>query len=266
MYIKIVYTLNDGKQVKRAYYGVNQDIYNMLLDLDKSDYRTARLYDAFFGKYKTEAQYSKDDIKAYKDAVEKRDLEYTSQYNFNTYKRALQDDSSTITFYNKSAFGTELEISSAERKTLLAHIYNDISTLSPAKLYNPTETYGALAFTAAPNSFEAQDSYMSSDYYSGSLAYATGVAQFDTPSQSAPVIYITPDMKETVAYLKELGFLDAALNTKIILKLCMFLKYPIFITVTTTQDMYRDYQWAKRHLVSLYIRVANININRPIKM
>ena len=31
----------------------------MLLDLDKSDYRTARLYDAFFGKYKTEAQYSK---------------------------------------------------------------------------------------------------------------------------------------------------------------------------------------------------------------
>lgn len=47
MYIKIVYTLNDGKQVKRAYYGVNQDIYNMLLDLDKSDYRTARLYDAF---------------------------------------------------------------------------------------------------------------------------------------------------------------------------------------------------------------------------
>lgn len=86
MYIKIVYTLNDGKQVKRAYYGVNQDIYNMLLDLDKSDYRTARLYDAFFGKYKTEAQYSKDDIKAYKDAVEKRDLEYTSQYNFNTYK------------------------------------------------------------------------------------------------------------------------------------------------------------------------------------
>ncbi len=73
MYIKIVYTLNDGKQVKRAYYGVNQDIYNMLLDLDKSDYRTARLYDAFFGKYKTEAQYSKDDIKAYKDAVEKRD-------------------------------------------------------------------------------------------------------------------------------------------------------------------------------------------------
>ncbi len=88
----------------------------------------------------------------------KRDLEYTSQYNFNTYKRALQDDSSTITFYNKSAFGTELEISSAERKTLLAHIYNDISTLSPAKLYNPTETYGALAFTAVPNSFEAQDS------------------------------------------------------------------------------------------------------------
>lgn len=116
MYIKIVYTLNDGKQVKRAYYGVNQDIYNMLLDLDKSDYRTARLYDAFFGKYKTEDQYSKDDIKAYKNAVEKRDLEYISQYNFNTYKRALQDDSSTITFYNKSAFGTELEISSEERK------------------------------------------------------------------------------------------------------------------------------------------------------
>jgi len=146
--------------------------------------------------------------------VEKRDLEYTSQYNFNTYKRALQDDSSTITFYNKSAFGTELEISSEERKNLLAHIYNDISTLSPAKLYNPAETYGALAFTAAPNSFEAQDSYMSSEYYSGSLAYATGVAQFDTPSQSTPVIYITPDMKETVAYLKELGLLDAALNTK----------------------------------------------------
>lgn len=214
MYIKIVYTLNDGKQVKRAYYGVNQDIYNMLLDLDKSDYRTARLYDALFGKYKTEDQYSKDDIKAYKNAVEKRDLEYISQYNFNTYKRALQDDSSTITFYNKSAFGTELEISSEERKKLLAHIYNDISTLSPAKLYNPTETYGALAFAAAPNSFEAQDSNMSSEYYSGGLAYATGVAQVDTPSQSTPVIYITPDMKETVAYLKELGFLDAALNTK----------------------------------------------------
>lgn len=50
-----------------------------LLDLDKSDYRTARLYDAFFGKYKTEAQYSKDDMCAYKDAVEK-----TLEYTFNT--------------------------------------------------------------------------------------------------------------------------------------------------------------------------------------
>lgn len=214
MYIKIVYTFKDGKQVKRAYYGVNQDIYNMLLALDKSDYGTARLHDAFFGEYKTEEQYSADDIKAYKEATEKNDNEYIAQYNFNTYKKALQDDSSTVTFYNKSVFGTELNTTSEERKNLLTHIYNDISTLSPEKLYNPSETYGALVFSAEPNSFEAQDSYRLSEYYSDSSTYSSETEQYDTPSQSKPVIYVTSDMKETVAYLKELGILDNALNTK----------------------------------------------------
>lgn len=221
-YIKIVYTLKNGKEVKRAYYGVSIDAFNKLLELQKGDYQSARLKETFYGEYKTEY-----DLKALKEVLKSNKTDETNEFYFNQYKRALQSDESLVIFYNKLIEGKELTLNAAQRKELLDCLYSDITNMTVQQIYNPKETLGILGFSAPDVDFSSLDTKTETYNFSfnrysmgsetDSVVYKEGYTTlFDSVSyiEYTPNYFITPEMTKTIAFLKSIGVYNDVINLK----------------------------------------------------
>lgn len=223
-YIKIIYKLKNGKEVKRAYYGIDRETFDKLLELEKSDYQSARLHDTFYGEYKTDY-----DLKALRKSIMENDLPVVNEYNFNQYKRALQSDDSLVIFYNKLLDGgKELNLTAAQRKELLDCLYNDITNMTAQQVFNPKETLGILGFSALNVDFSEVDkeNQVSYGYGAGTYQMSEQVEQevykegystlFDYSGYitNSPNYFITPEMTRTIGFLKSAGVYDEVLNIK----------------------------------------------------
>lgn len=221
-YIKIVYTLKNGKEIKRAYYGINTETYNKLLELENSDYQRSQLYNAFYGEYKSE-----HDLKALKEAYKQNASEVINEININQYKRALQADDSLVIFYNKLLGGKELTLNAQQRKQLIDCVYNDITNMTAQQICNPKVTLGILGFSATDfNISQAYEDNQMDNTYSGHyevsdnkedpVSYKDGYTTlFDSIFQSvenSPSFFITPEMTRTISFLKSVGVYEEVLN------------------------------------------------------
>lgn len=223
-YVKIIYTLKNGKEIKRAYYGVDAETYNKLLDLQETDYQKDRLKEAFYGEYKT--QYSAEDIKKIRDELTSGQNTAFAEYNNNQYRRALQSDESLVVFSNKVLQGKELVLTTAQRKELLDCLYNDVSNMTAQQIYYPKEALGILEFSAPQVDLSDSEKQMNYQYEGTTMAssdseestvykdgYSTFLDDGNLSISNKPVFFLSPDMTKTIAFLKSIGAYDSVLKT-----------------------------------------------------
>lgn len=200
--VEISYKLKNGKEIKRFYYGVTQDILNALSNGDKTDYRSAQLKKIF--KDPVVNPIKKSDDRSLYDSPEYREFMFI--YN-------VRSETSSICLYPKT-LSTEipLELTAEQRAKLLDCLYLDLLELSPDSHYNPDETLGVISFY---DYIEDEENY-EEDIFDEEI--------YDTPDEyieeeemrfegrelisDSTVFIITPEMKRTVELIKSLGYYD----------------------------------------------------------
>lgn len=212
--VQLVYMLKNGKEVKRSYYGVSEEILSELQKAVETDYYQARLNKLF-----------KDPVqKVEAPKVENGTLvsgDYAS-YSEYLYIRNLRE--STDVFAYDKAFSAELplELTDAQKQTLLDCLYQDLSKKTAENRYSTANAVGVLSFRYID---EADDGTTDSDSvhigggmyattqmitdYDGYDSEAEGFAGFIPANMNdIPYFYITADMTATVQFLKDTGCYD----------------------------------------------------------
>lgn len=189
--IKIVYHLKNGKNIKRAYYGANDEQQKLILALEETDYIKGRLTDIFSGKY----QLKSSPVKETEDG-------FDSAGAYQYYKRLLWDNAFSIYFYDKAFNEHKLTLTDEQRKNLVEAIGKDIKAMTAVELYSPEESYGSLCFTEEPVKL--------TDEYLDELKNRTQVksdSNFSIRDQIKynPYFILTDKMKNTISYFNFLG-------------------------------------------------------------
>lgn len=215
--VKIEYTLKNGEQVRRCYNGVSAEIMNALQQLDKTDCQKA-LLDKIF----------KDELKK----PETKDDEFfyhTNSPQLATYRyiSAIRE-SEDIRLYNKTlSTETHMDLTAEQRQTLRDCLYKDLLAQEPEDLYNPKNSLGVLSFTLLPleidDSFSetiiteavtgAVDSEVVYDEYGNVISGEESFTGKDMKDYF-PDFLLTPDMVNTLAFLKSVGYYDVLVNEK----------------------------------------------------
>lgn len=251
MYVKIIYNLKNGKQVMRAFYGINEEVLNMVLDLEKTDYRSARLREVFFGSYTTE--YNLEELQK---NFNNGNSAAMNDFYFNQYKRALQADDSMVKLYNKALDGKLLQLTPEQRKALLNCLYEDISAMTAQQLYNPAVTYGALSFAApdvdiygAGSHYEYMTEAIGKDMDENGneiVSEHEGYTLLENSSTGrdhyAPNFFLTPEMEKTIGFLKSIGVYDDVVNQMPEIK-------ELVVTGLTSDHTFADFYFQYRYEV-----------------
>ena len=219
--VRIAYTLKNGKQVLRNYYGVSDEILTALQQADKTDYQQSMLNKIFKDPVKVVER-----PKGRENSLINGGMISTSgiwAYNEYRYLQAVRE-SEDIRLYNKT-FTTEtmLELTAEQRQTLRDCLYTDLSAQTAENHYTPETVLGVVAFQPIQTQEEEEDTVISPEGVTA--AYGTEQAVADkivdengeniytfngkSFSQSWPEFFITPDMVKTVEFLKSVGYYDA---------------------------------------------------------
>lgn len=221
--IRILYTLKDGSTVKRRYYGITEDILKQMQKEAETDYYKSVLKKMFKDENKKVEQ-----PKTYENGVYYgNSSEAYKEYNMYKYIETLRK-TEDIRLYNQTFLTeTALTFTPEQRQKLLDCIYSDLSNMSSGALYEPKDTLGMIAFMSVESS-ENNGVYggavmTDGGYYyetSDQAVYAESDGEFAGVSISSmstvPKFYITPDMTNTVQFLKDTGYYNAMVaETKI---------------------------------------------------
>lgn len=227
--VKIAYTLKNGKQVLRNYYGVSEDILHALQQADKTAYQQSVLNRIFKDELK-KVERPKDD--GMNGTLSNGDI---TAYNEYRKIRAVRE-SEDIRLYNKTlSTETRMELTAEQRQTLRDCLYKDLSAQTPENHYNPQESLGLITFNLI---YDAEDVFDGTEQ--SSVVVPEGVtavygaedvivdtvggedgefAEDDvftgkTTTDSLPNFFITADMVNTVEFLKSVGYQDALTGDK----------------------------------------------------
>lgn len=217
--VKIAYTLKNGKQVLRNYYGVSEDILHALQQADKTAYQQSVLNRIFKDELK-KVERPKDD--GMNGTLSNGDI-----LAYNEYRniRAVRE-SEDIRLYNKTlSTETRMELTAEQRQTLLDCLYKDLSAQTPENHYNPQESLGLISFAFIPE--EDADTAITDPVTVEGVTAAYGAetaidqvvgedgefAEDDvftgkTTTDGLPNFFITADMVNTVEFLKSVGYYD----------------------------------------------------------
>ncbi|MGN0561807.1 MAG: hypothetical protein ACI4K6_03295 [Candidatus Fimenecus sp.] len=223
--VKIAYTLKNGKQILRNYYGVSEDILHALQQADKTAYQQSVLNRIFKDELKKVERPKADGMNG---TLSNGDI-----LAYNEYRniRAVRE-SEDIRLYNKTlTTETKLELTTEQRQTLLDCLYKDLSAQTPENHYNPQESLGLITFhliadenadvsltdtviyedvTAVYDAETAIDQVIGEDSEFAEDDVFTG----KTATDGLPNFYITADMVNTVTFLKSVGYYDALTGDK----------------------------------------------------
>lgn len=226
--VKIAYTLKNGKQILRNYYGVSEDILHALQQADKTAYQQSVLNRIFKDELKKVEQPKADGMNG---TLSNGDI---TAYNEYRKIRAVRE-SEDIRLYNKTlTTETKLELTAEQRQTLLDCLYKDLSAQTPENHYNPQESLGLITFNLI---YDAEDVIDGTEQSSvvvpeGVTAVYGAEAAIDqvvgedgefaeddvftgkTTTDSLPNFFITADMVNTVEFLKSVGYQDALTGDK----------------------------------------------------
>lgn len=223
--VKIVYTLKNGKQILRNYYGVSEDILNALQQADKTAYQQSVLDRIFKDELKKVERPKNSNLDG---SISNSDI---AAYNEYQKIRAVRE-SEDIRLYNKTlTTETKLELTAEQRQTLLDCLYKDLTAQTPENHYNPQESLGLIAFhliadadadvpptdtvvyedvTAVYGAETAIDKVIGEDGEFAEDDVFTG----KTTTDGLPNFFITADMVNTVEFLKSIGYQDALTGDK----------------------------------------------------
>lgn len=223
--VKIVYTLKNGKQILRNYYGVSEDILHALQQADKTAYQQSVLNRIFKDELKKVEQPKNSDLSG---SVSNSDIVAYNEYR---YIRAVRE-SEDIRLYNKTlSTETRMELTAEQRQTLRDCLYKDLSAQTPENHYNPQESLGLISFafiseedadtaitdtvtiegvTAVYGAETAIDKVVGEDGEFAEDDVFTG----KTTTDGLPNFFISADMVNTVEFLKSIGYYDALTGDK----------------------------------------------------
>lgn len=223
--VKIAYTLKNGKQILRNYYGVSEDILHALQQADKTAYQQNVLNRIFKDELKKVEQPKVDGMNG---TLSNGDI---TAYNEYRKIRAVRE-SEDIRLYNKTlTTETKLELTAEQRQTLLDCLYKDLSAQTPENHYNPQESLGLIAFHLIADA-DADVPMTDTVVYEGVTAVYGAETAIDqvvgedgefaeddvftgkTTTDSLPNFFITADMVNTVEFLKSVGYQDALTGDK----------------------------------------------------
>ncbi len=226
--VKIAYTLRNGKQILRNYYGVSEDILHALQQADKTAYQQSVLNRIFKDELK-KVERPKDD--GMNGTLSNGDI---TAYNEYRKIRAVRE-SEDIRLYNKTlTTETKLELTAEQRQTLLDCLYKDLSAQTPENHYNPQESLGLITFNLIYDAEDVidgteQSSVVVPEGVTAVYGAETAIDQVvgedgefaeddvftgKTTTDSLPNFFITADMVNTVEFLKSVGYQDALTGDK----------------------------------------------------
>ncbi|MDO4153614.1 MAG: hypothetical protein Q4E21_02040 [Clostridia bacterium] len=221
--VKIAYTLKNGKQILRNYYGVSEDILHALQQADKTAYQQSVLNRIFKDELKKVERPKNSDLSG---MVSNSDIVAYNEYR---YIRAVRE-SEDIRLYNKTlTTETRLELTAEQRQTLLDCLYKDLSAQTPENHYNPQESLGLISFVHMDEMYtdEASTDTVSIEGVTAVNGVETVTDQVvdeegepedmfygKSTTDSVLDFFITADMVNTVAFLKSVGYQDALTGDK----------------------------------------------------
>lgn len=206
--VQIVYVLKNGKEVKRCYYGVSEEVLQGLQKAVETDYYKARLNKLF-----------KDPVqKVEPPKVENGTLisgDYAS-YNEYQYIRSLRESTDIFVYGKALADRIPLELTDAQKQTLLDCLYQDLSKKTAENRYSTANAVGVISFEYYD---ETESTGGSDSVYIGNGIYAAQdmITGYDSDAETftgfkpeytggTPYFYITADMTATVQFLKDAGY------------------------------------------------------------
>lgn len=211
--IKIVYKLKNGKEVLRSYYGVSAEILKELQKADETDYQQS-IYKKIF----------KDEVKVVELPKENEGVsaELQKAYEEYQYIRTVREGTD-VRLYNKNlSTETPMVLTAEQHASLLDCLYKDLTAQSPENHYNPTDILGVISFYDAAENMPSDESgtvvmsssgYVSAEYADKAVSSeADGVEKYLQNNQ--PDFFITPDMKNTVEFLKSAGYYEQMVSDK----------------------------------------------------
>lgn len=224
--VKIVYTLKNGKQVLRNYYGASEDILHALQQADKTAYQQSVLNRIFKEELKKVEPPKSGGLNG---TISGGDM---ADYNEYRYIRAVRE-SEDIRLYNKTlTTETKLELTAEQRQTLLDCLYKDLTAQTPENHYNPQESLGLITFYLIADEDAAMPQTDAVVYEDATAVYGAETAIDDkvvsedgvfaeedvftgkTVDSGVPNFFITADMVNTVAFLKSVGYQNALTGDK----------------------------------------------------
>lgn len=224
--VKIVYTLKNGKQVLRNYYGASEDILHALQQADKTAYQQSVLNRIFKDELKKAEPPKSGGLNG---TISGGDMAAYTEYR---YIRAVRE-SEDIRLYNKTlTTETKLELTAEQRQTLLDCLYKDLTAQTPENHYNPQESLGLITFYLIADEDAVMPQTDAVVYEDATAVYGAETAIDDkvvsedgvfaeediftgkTVDSGVPNFFITADMVNTVAFLKSVGYQNALTGDK----------------------------------------------------
>ena len=194
--IQFVYTLKNGKTVKRSFNAVSPESYKKLLYLEDSDYYTETLINYFKGEIK--------EFKTYDDSPE---------YVFSTAQKTLRE-SYAIKLYSRY-INKEFEVSMTEsdKAKLLDALYKDLLERSVDEKYYPEETPVAFIYFMNQYNYDGVSEYLipADETTFTETEFSAKYAEdfcYNTVWNPSFTAYITTDMTNTVQVLKDMGLYE----------------------------------------------------------
>lgn len=221
--VKIAYTLKNGKQILRNYYGVSEDILHALQQADKTAYQQSVLNRIFKDELKKVERPKADGMNG---TLSNGDI---LAYNEYCKIRAVRE-SEDIRLYNKTlTTETKLELTAEQRQTLLDCLYKDLTAQTPENHYNPQESLGLISFVHMDETYtdKASTDTVSiegvtavhgvetvTDQVVGEEGEPEDMFYGKSTTDSVLDFFITADMVNTVEFLKSVGYQDALTGDK----------------------------------------------------
>lgn len=218
--IRIAYTLKNGKQVLRNYYGIPDEILNAVQQADKTDYQLSVLNKIFKDPVKVVERPKGKGTTFNGGTISNSEIRAYNEY---CYLQAVRE-SEDIRLYNKT-FTTEtmLDLTAEQRQTLRDCLYDDLAAQIAENHYNPDSVLGVITFQMIQMEEDEEDTVIVPEgvtaVYGAEQAAmdkivgenGEGIYTFTGKSfsKSQPEFFITPDMAKTVEFLKSVGYYDA---------------------------------------------------------
>ncbi len=190
--IQFIYTLKNGKTLKRSFYEISPETYKKALYLEDCDFYDAALKNLFTGEIKTYNIYEQSP----RTVVAEAQKNLRNNYYVEIYSR-----------YADKVFS--LTLSEKDRLQLLDALYKDISSRSAEEKYYPaSQPIGFISFSVGDSEITADTAPEKTEITEN--PFSAKFAEFLPSNQWSPYFctHITPDMVNTISLLKNLGIYD----------------------------------------------------------